>query len=231
VGPHPSQPFCHRTHRQNFVPQGRPMPDQLAPLHACGGQPSVGRAHRLPGGSSSRLWAALARETLLVDLLNPVMMTAIDVRMPSEEQARQVAEAAHRGADGWKNTRGVGSPCRSQRSETGSHLRRRHRIALRPLAALLRLRASMIALAAGGPGGNAARNVGYESASAFVCGVQQGTGLIRPRTSAACHAIRRSSGYAARNEAVPARLRERAMRMPLACLTTCEQQSPSRTLA
>jgi AraC-like DNA-binding protein len=104
-------------------------------------------------------------------------MTSIDVRMPVEERARQVAEAlAADPADGrtlaeWGHEVGA-SPrtlARAFTADTGLPFGR--------WRGLLRLRASIAALAAGEPVGNVARHVGYESASAFVAAFRRETGM------------------------------------------------------
>lgn len=116
-------------------------------------------------------------ETLLVDLLQPVAMTTIDVRMPAEERARQVAEALTADpADGrtlseWG--RQVGASARTLArafvADTGLPFGR--------WRAMLRLQAAISALAAGEPVGNVARRVGYESPSAFVAAFRRETGM------------------------------------------------------
>lgn len=116
-------------------------------------------------------------ETMLVDLLQPVAMTTIEVRMPAEERARAVADAlAADPADGrtlaeWG--REVGASARTLArafvAETGLPFGR--------WRALLRLQAAIADLAAGEPVGNVARHVGYESASAFVAAFRRETGM------------------------------------------------------
>lgn len=116
-------------------------------------------------------------ETLVVDLLRPVTMTSIDVRMPSEDRARMVAEGlAAAPADGrtlaeWGHH--VGASARTLArifvADTGLPFGR--------WRALVRLRASMIPLGAGEPVSNVARAVGYESVSAFVAAFRRETGV------------------------------------------------------
>src|SRR6266567_7535869 len=116
-------------------------------------------------------------EAMLVDLLQPVAMTTIDVRMPAEERARAVADAlAADPADGrtlaeWG--RQVGASARTLArafvADTGLPFGR--------WRALLRLRAAIPALAAGEPVVKVARLVGYESASAFVAAFRRETGM------------------------------------------------------
>jgi len=116
-------------------------------------------------------------ETLLADLLQPVAMTTIDVRIPAEERARQVAQAlAADPADDrtlaeWG--RQVGASARTLArvftADTGLPFGR--------WRALLRLRAAIPALAAGEPVVKVARLVGYESASAFVAAFRRETGM------------------------------------------------------
>jgi AraC-like DNA-binding protein len=116
-------------------------------------------------------------ETMLVDLLRPVMMTTIEVRMPAEERALQVATAlAGDPADGrtlaeWGREVGASDRTLARGFTAGTGL---------PFGrwrALLRLQAAMPALASGQPVGNVARHVGYESVSAFVAAFRRETGL------------------------------------------------------
>jgi len=116
-------------------------------------------------------------ETLLVDLLQPVAMTTIDVRMPGEEPARRVAQAL------------VADPADSRTlAEWGRHVGASARTLARSFAsgsgltfgrwrALLRLQAAIPALASGEPVGNVARQVGYETSSAFVAAFRRETGI------------------------------------------------------
>jgi AraC-like DNA-binding protein len=115
-------------------------------------------------------------EAVLVDLLEPVPMTTIDVRMPTEERARDVAAAlSARPADGrtladWGRHVGASERtlARAFRPDTGMSFGR--------WRTTLRLRAALPALAAGDPVGAVARRVGYESPSAFVAAFRRETG-------------------------------------------------------
>ncbi|MDR2984835.1 MAG: helix-turn-helix transcriptional regulator [Nocardiopsaceae bacterium] len=116
-------------------------------------------------------------ETMLADLLRPVGMTSIDVRMPADERARQVADALTadpsdcRTLAEWGSVVGASARtlARAFTADTGLPFGR--------WRALLRLQASIEALAAGEPVGNVARHVGYESASAFVAAFRRETGM------------------------------------------------------
>jgi AraC-like DNA-binding protein/quercetin dioxygenase-like cupin family protein len=120
-------------------------------------------------------------ETLLVDLLQPVTMATVEVRMPAEERAREVADAlAANPADPrtlaqWGRAVGASDRTLARAFVAGTGL---------PFGrwrALLRLQAAMPALAAGEPVGNVARHVGYESASAFVSAFRRETGVTPAR--------------------------------------------------
>jgi AraC-like DNA-binding protein/quercetin dioxygenase-like cupin family protein len=120
-------------------------------------------------------------ETLLADLPQPVQMNTIDVRMPAEERSREVADALSGDpADGrtlaqWGRTVGASERTLARGFADGTGL---------PFGrwrALLRLRAAMPALAAGEPVGKVARQVGYESASAFVAAFRRETGVTPAR--------------------------------------------------
>jgi AraC-like DNA-binding protein len=116
-------------------------------------------------------------EAVLVDLLQPVTMTMIEVRMPADERARQVADAlAGDPADGrtlaeWGREVGASERTLARGFVTGTGL------AFGRWRGLLRLQAALPELAAGQPVGNVARHVGYESASAFVAAFRRETGV------------------------------------------------------
>jgi AraC-like DNA-binding protein len=120
-------------------------------------------------------------ETMLVDLLQPVAMNTIDVRMPAEERSREVADALSVApADGrtlaqWGRAVGASERTLARGFAEGTGLPfGRWRV-------LLRLRAAMPALAAGEPVAKVARQVGYESASAFVAAFRRETGVTPAR--------------------------------------------------
>jgi AraC-like DNA-binding protein len=116
-------------------------------------------------------------ETLLVDLLTPVAMTVIDVRMPVEERARRIAESLlehpedNRTLAEWGDL--VGASARTLArvfiAESGLQFGR--------WRTMLRLRLALASLAAGEPVANVARCVGYESSSAFVAAFRKETGV------------------------------------------------------
>jgi AraC-like DNA-binding protein len=116
-------------------------------------------------------------ETLLVDLLEPVSMTVIDVTMPTEERAKEVAEllldnpADSRTLAEWGDHVGASARTlsRSFISESGLSFGR--------WRTLLRLRMALAALAAGESVSNVSRGVGYESSSAFVAAFRKETGV------------------------------------------------------
>jgi AraC-like DNA-binding protein/quercetin dioxygenase-like cupin family protein len=129
-------------------------------------------------------------EALLTDLLTPVAATTIQVRQPSSATARQVAEALtadpsdQRTLVEWGQQVGASSRtlARVFTAETGLPFSR-WRI-------LLRLQAAMPLLAAGQPVSRVARQVGYDTASAFVSAFRRETGqtpgaLFRSRALAA----------------------------------------------
>jgi AraC-like DNA-binding protein len=116
-------------------------------------------------------------EAVLVDLLEPVTIATIEVRLPIDERAREVAEALG------------GNPAdRRTLSQWGQHVGASGRTLARSFLAdtgvpfgrwrtLLRLQAALPALASGEPVSNVARHVGYETPSAFVAAFHRETGL------------------------------------------------------
>jgi AraC-like DNA-binding protein/quercetin dioxygenase-like cupin family protein len=115
-------------------------------------------------------------EAMLVDLLEPVTMTTIEVRMPIDERARAVAEALlQHPADGrtladWGREVGASGRtlARAFLADTG--------LPFGQWRGLLRLRAATVALSTGEAVANVAREVGYESPSAFVAAFRRATG-------------------------------------------------------
>jgi AraC-like DNA-binding protein len=116
-------------------------------------------------------------EQVLVDLLEPVAMTTIEVRMPTEDRAREVAEALR-----------VNPADQRTLAEWGRHVGASSRTLARSFVAdtgvpfghwrtLLRLQSALTDLAAGAPVSNVARRAGYETASAFTAAFRRETGM------------------------------------------------------
>jgi AraC-like DNA-binding protein len=116
-------------------------------------------------------------EALFVDLLVPAEMTTIDVPMPSEQRALEVAEALRNSpADSrtlgeWGREVGASERtlARSFLADTGLPFGR--------WRGLLRLSSALVDLAAGSSVSTVARSVGYESTSAFVAAFRRETGV------------------------------------------------------
>jgi AraC-like DNA-binding protein/quercetin dioxygenase-like cupin family protein len=116
-------------------------------------------------------------EAVLIDLLQPVAMTTVDVRWPSDDRARQVADRlAAYPADSqtlaeWGHQTGASERtlARVFVAETGVSFGR--------WRTLIRIQAALTALAGGEPVGNVARRVGYDSDSAFVQAFRRETGV------------------------------------------------------
>ncbi len=116
-------------------------------------------------------------EAVLTDLLRPVPMTAIEVRLPAEERARQVAQALvdnpadQRSLSDWGREVGASERTLARDFVVGTG------IPFGRWRSQVRLQAAISALAAGEPVGNVARRVGYETPSAFVAAFKQQTGM------------------------------------------------------
>jgi len=154
---------------RSAVRWSQPVPVLVAPLLAD-----------LIGYLDSDALAAGPREraeALLGDLLRPVPMTTIDIRMPGDGPAARVAAGLLADpADGRTLTewgRQVGASgrtlARAFLAGTGMSFGRWRRLA--------RLQAALRQLAAGQPVGAVARHVGYETPSAFVSAFKKETGL------------------------------------------------------
>jgi len=116
-------------------------------------------------------------EALLVDLLKPVTTTTIDVRMPIDARARQVAEALASDPSNRRTLADWGRVVGASERTLARAFLAETRLPFGRWRALLRLRASMGSLAAGEPVGKVARHVGYESTSAFVAAFRRETGV------------------------------------------------------
>ena len=116
-------------------------------------------------------------EAVLADLLEPVCQPTIEVRLPADDRAREVARALagnpadRRTLEQWGREVGASGRTLARAFLAGTG------VPFGRWRTLLRLQAALPALAAGQPVGNVARHVGYESTSAFVAAFWQETGL------------------------------------------------------
>ncbi|MGO8960826.1 MAG: AraC family transcriptional regulator [Streptosporangiaceae bacterium] len=116
-------------------------------------------------------------EAVLVDLLQPVAMTTIEVRRPADDPAKRVADQlAADPSDGrtlaeWGHAVGASERTLAREFLAGTG------ISFGRWRTRLRLRAALPELAAGEPVANVARHVGYESDSAFVQAFRRETGI------------------------------------------------------
>lgn len=116
-------------------------------------------------------------ESVLVDLLRPVEMTAIEVRMPADDRAGKVARGiATDPADGrtlaeWGHEVGASERTLARAFLAGTG------VSFGRWRTLLRVQTALAALASGQPVARVARQVGYESDSAFVQAFRRETGL------------------------------------------------------
>jgi AraC-like DNA-binding protein/quercetin dioxygenase-like cupin family protein len=126
---------------------------------------------RLPSDHRARA------ESVLVDLLQPVTMTTVDVRWPADQEARQIADRlAADPADGrtladWGRVVGASERTLARAFVAGTG------VSFGRWRTLLRVQHALTALAAGDPVGKVARQVGYDSDSAFVQAFRRETGV------------------------------------------------------
>jgi AraC-like DNA-binding protein len=129
----------------------------------------------LAGGERSRA------EAVLLDLLAPLAVVTVDVRLPSDGRARDVAEALledpgdGRTLHDWGRQVGASSRtlARAFLSDTGLSFGRWRTLA--------RLQAALLQLAEGVPVGLVAARVGYRTPSAFVAAFRAHTGVTPGR--------------------------------------------------
>lgn len=150
-----------------------PVPVTVGPLLAAligyldAGSPGHGT---LDAGQRARA------EALLADLLHPVPMTAIEIRMPGDERAADVAARLLADpADGrtlaeWGTEVGASARTLARAFQAGAGM------TFGQWRCLARLHAALPRLAAGQPVGTVARHVGYQTASAFVAAFRSQTG-------------------------------------------------------
>jgi AraC-like DNA-binding protein len=125
-------------------------------------------------------------EAVLVDLLQPVAVTAVDLRMPRDSRARAVATGLldnprdQRTLAEWGEQVGASGRtlARMFLTDTGTPFGRWRTLA--------RVQAALPLLAAGGAVSGVATSVGYESTSAFVAAFRREIGLT-PATYFAAH--------------------------------------------
>jgi AraC-like DNA-binding protein/quercetin dioxygenase-like cupin family protein len=115
-------------------------------------------------------------ETLLADLLTPVPVTTIGVRLPSAQPARQVAQALRadpadqRTLREWGHQVGASERTLARAFATGTG------VPFGRWRTLVRLQAALPMLAAGQPVSRVAARVGYQTPSAFVAAFRRETG-------------------------------------------------------
>jgi len=115
-------------------------------------------------------------EALLKDLLTPMPVTTIEVRMPSAELARKVATALRsnpadkRTLREWGHEVGASERTLAREFVAGSGM------PFGQWRTLLRVQAALPMLAAGDPVGRVAHRVGYDTPSAFVAAFRRETG-------------------------------------------------------
>jgi AraC-like DNA-binding protein/quercetin dioxygenase-like cupin family protein len=128
-------------------------------------------------GSDALATGARTRaEAVLADLLRPVAMTTIDLRLPDDARARQVAlaliehPADRRTLPEWGRLVGASARTLARGFQAGTG------IPFGRWRTLLRLQAALPGLAAGDPVAVVARRAGYDTASAFVAAFHRETG-------------------------------------------------------
>jgi AraC-like DNA-binding protein/quercetin dioxygenase-like cupin family protein len=116
-------------------------------------------------------------EAVLVDLMQPVAMTSIDVPAPAAGPARHVADALHRDpADArtlaqWGQVVGASERTLARAFVAGTGM------SFGRWRTLLRVQSALVALARGETVASVGRRVGYESDSAFVAAFRRDTGI------------------------------------------------------
>lgn len=116
-------------------------------------------------------------EAVLVDLLQPVEMTTVQVRTPAGGPARQVADALTASPADPRTLAQWGHAVGASERTLAREFRAGTGVSFGQWRTLLRVQAALHALAGGAPVGRVARQVGYESESAFVQAFRRVTGV------------------------------------------------------
>jgi AraC-like DNA-binding protein len=115
-------------------------------------------------------------ESVLADLLKPVPVTTIQVRLPSGQPARQVAEALRANPADQRTLREWGREVGASERTLARAFTAGAGVPFGHWRALLRLQAALPMLAAGEPVTRVAGRVGYDTPSAFVAAFRRETG-------------------------------------------------------
>ena len=136
----------------------------LAELIGYLGEPGLPAGHRAHA------------EALLADLLTPVPVTTIDVRLPSTATARQVAQALRADPADRRTLREWGREAGASERTLARAFAAEAGVPFGRWRTLLRLQAALSMLAAGEPVSRVAGRVGYDTPSAFVAAFRRETG-------------------------------------------------------
>jgi AraC-like DNA-binding protein/quercetin dioxygenase-like cupin family protein len=173
--PHETASDGRATMRSLYIRPGRspvswtdPTPVAASPLLAelIGylGEPSLPAGHRAHA------------EVLLADLLTPVPVTTIGVRLPSVPTARRVAEALRADPADRRTLREWGRAVGASERTLARAFAAEAGVPFGRWRTLLRLQAALSMLAAGDPVSRVAGRVGYDTPSAFVAAFRRETG-------------------------------------------------------
>jgi AraC-like DNA-binding protein len=115
-------------------------------------------------------------EVLLADLLTPVPVTTIAVRLPSTPTARRVAQALQADPADRRTLREWGRQVAASERTLARAFAAEAGVPFGRWRTLLRLQSALSMLAAGEPVGRVAGRVGYDTPSAFVAAFRRETG-------------------------------------------------------
>jgi AraC-like DNA-binding protein len=152
----------------SWAETGRPTPVAASPLMA----ELIGYLGE-PDLDASRRWHA---EALLADLLTPVAVTTIGVRLPDAVTARRVAEALRANPADRRTLREWGREVGASERTLARAFAAEAGVPFGRWRTLLRLQAALSMLAAGEPVSRVAGRVGYDTPSAFVAAFRRETG-------------------------------------------------------
>jgi AraC-like DNA-binding protein/quercetin dioxygenase-like cupin family protein len=174
--PHETGADCLATMRSLYISPDalaktwtEPTPLAISPLFA----ELTAYLHQVRADEQRRTRA----EALLADLLIPVKVTSIDVRMPASEPARKVAEALRGNPADKRTLREWGREVSVSERTLARAFTQETQLPFARWRTLVRLQAALGMLAAGQPVSRVAGTVGYDTASAFTAAFRRETGV------------------------------------------------------
>ena len=173
--PHETGATASATMRSVYVPVGLSPVNWTTPTPVAA-SPLLAELIGYLSGSLTQTQRAHG-EALLADLLQPVPVTTLDVPFPAGPLAAKIAEGLRANPADQRTLADWGRAVGASERTLARAFTAQTRMTFGRWRTLLRLQAALPMLAAGEPVGRVARQVGYETPSAFVAAFRRETGL------------------------------------------------------